>query len=437
MKNLSVVVSAVLLAGAGFLAGREAAFGYAGEPGSGVGLYGSPQADLKVSTHHTHLTRALAYCAGFDALIDHVNPINPLVNPQSAPLAEQIAIYDELTDQGTLTGQDASGNPVTWNNFNKTASWVYTLPTNVQVGCAENTVMAYPVTTSPNPDLLPQESFFDPSQGWFTNRFGPWAAQFHFPAKDEVGDDLLMMRNFAYSADAAAVLSAREVYSFGAAGSNLWSATCPKEFRGNLPTGDVVKPGSVAAFATYLHSLGDSHSHGFCERNWNSQTPPWYYHSPVNEPTFVPGCAFNDHTLEFGCPENSRRAEFIAGTVKGGVAVFDELVKYAAHHGKQPRLSSADKYGGWLQRQLERYAMLYETNLSTDAGKCRVHYAFELMKACKSIAENPENACFADVTPSETQCPLTGRTTGCENGNEFYPMRSACSSAASQSKTAP
>lgn len=436
MKKLCVVTSGVLLAGAVFLAGRGTAFGYAGEAGSGAGPDPGLQQTLRVSTHHTHLTRALAYCAGFDALLEQANPVNPLVNPATAPLAEQIAIYDELTDQGTLT----SGS-ITWNNFNKT-DWSYTLPSAEQLGCKPEATMIYPVLTSPNPELLPQSSFFDPSSGWFTNRFGPWAVQFHFPLADaqatrETSEDLRQMRAFAYGQ--ADVLSARSVYAFGPAGSSLWATECyPPARRENLATGDKVKKGSVAAFGTYLHSVGDSYSHGYCQRRWSSTTPPWVYHAPVDEPSAVEGCGFNDHTWEFGCPDDARRAEFLTGVVDGGLAVFGELLQYPHPEKKQPRLSSADAYNGWLKRQLQRYAILYQINTNAEAGKCRVHFAHELMKMCKTIAENPANACFPDVTLSADQCGDSGKTTGCENGNPtFFPLQSPCEPPAAASTTAP
>lgn len=442
MKSIRLVVSTVLLTGAVFLVNRDVVFGYAGESGSGTGQYPGAQAALRVSTHHTHLTRALAYCAGFDALIDHVNPINPLVNPQTAPLAEQIALYDELTDQGTLTGQDANGTQVTWNNFNTTNTWNYVLPTAGDFAdCAgKGETMIYPVLTSPNPEVFPQSSFFDPASGWFTNRFGPWATQFHFPIPNaqgtfETSEDLQKMRDFAYGT--TTVLSARSVYAFGSSTSTLWSAGCYPQRRENVPTGDVVKPGSVAAFATYLHSVGDSYSHGYCQRRWTSTTPPWVYHSPADEPAFVPGCGFNDHSWEFGCPNDERRAEFIAGTVNGAVAVYDQLLQYPHPEKKQARLPSVDAYGGWLKRQLQRYAMLYQINANSDAGNCRVSYTFELMRMCKTIAENPASACFPDVTVSAAQCADAGKTTGCDNGNSFYPMQPACTPPAAQSATAP
>jgi hypothetical protein len=442
MKNLKVVLSVVLVAGAVVLTGRDAAFGYAGEPGSGTGN-DQTLAQLRVSTHHTHLTRALAYCAGFDALLDVVNPVNPLVNPQTAPIAEQLAIYDELTDQGTLKGKDKNGVAVEWKNWN-TTSWSFTMPPSTEMPqCTGQTLaVVYPIMQPPPNSDLPPESFFNPTNGWFTNRFGPWATQFHFPRTDAT-NDLQVMRDFAYNTtNPTAKLSARSVYAYGGEGTNLWSAGCysPLDRRENISTGDVVKAGSVAAFATYLHSLGDSYSHKVCADQWQATgatTPPWYYHSPLNEPAFVPGCGFNDHVWEFGCPASAQRAAFIGGTVKGGQAVFNELVAYAKSKNLQPRLSSADKYSGWLTRQLERYAMLYQNNTNETAGRCRVYFTYHLMNMCKTIAENPANACFDDVTVTETECPAAGRTQGCENGNDYYPMQGSCESTAAQSKTAP
>jgi hypothetical protein len=155
--------------------------GFAGERGSGDGPDPAFQ-ELKVSTHHTHLTRALAYCAGFPALTDHRNPVNPLILLEDAPWAERIALYDQLTDTGTISAHDADGNPVEplWTNRN-TLDWTYELPTAAAVGCTDTPVdtrtMVYPITQESVPRPIPDETVFDPASGAFTHRFGPWVGR--------------------------------------------------------------------------------------------------------------------------------------------------------------------------------------------------------------------------------------------------------------------
>lgn len=425
-----VVVSCVAVALA--VAGAGEAWGYAGEAGSGDGPEAA-YANLAVSTHHTHLTRALAYCAGFPALTDHRNPINPLVAPADAPWAERLALNDELTDQGTITGTDADGNPTgpLWTNVN-TTDWSYRLPTPADVGCAGDRQIVYPVRPVAGAALgaagqAVPPNVWDPQSGWFTHRFGPWAGQFHFPQDDALADDLAVLRAFATGG--TATLRARSLYGFGAQGANVWSGSCYDQRLETVATGPNMQPGTVEAFAAYLHSLGDFYSHRMCREHWlHRRTPPWYYHTPP--PALQETCAFNDHAFEFGCPETRRRAGFLAGTIDGAVAVYGELVGYALANGFTPRVPSVDAHGGWLRRQIERYAMLFENNLNADAGTCRVSYTYALLQACGAI--DPGTAgCLPDVdVAAGGTCADGGRSRGCENGTAVMPMTPACGAVA-------
>lgn len=402
------------------LLAATAAHGYAGEAGSGDGPNAANQG-AAVSTHHTHLTRALAYCAGFPGLVDHRNPINPLVGQDEAEWAERIALNDELTDQGTIDGQDAAGKAVTWTNIN-TEDWTYQLPSAADVGCDGAPKRVYPITQKVPPGTIPNQPFFDPSSGWFTHRFGPWAGQFHFAQDDALADDLARLRAFAVGE--AATLEARSLYGFGAQDADTWSGSCYDQRLETVQTG-AMAPGSVEAFATYLHSLGDRYSHRMCRLHWqHRQTPPWYYHTPP--PSLQATCAFNDHSFEFGCPDTRRRAGFLEGTVEGGIAVFDELVGYALRQGFTPRVASVDAHGGWLRRQIERYAMGFLDNFNADAGACRVSFTYALMKACGQAAG--QTGCLPDVDVADGgTCDAAGQATGCPEGTEHFPMTPACS----------
>jgi hypothetical protein len=420
--RVHVRVVTVSLAVAYTVAIPGAVFGYAGEAGSGSGPDAAYQG-LAVSTHHTHLTRALAYCAGFPGLVDLRNPINPLVSPGAAEWAERIALNDELTDQGTITGQDANGDPVgpVWTNLN-TTDWSYQLPSPQSVGCGAELTLVYPMTQQLPPGVAPNQALWDPASGWFTHRFGPWAGQFHFAQDDSLADDLAVLRAFALGASRQ--LTARSLYGFGRDGATAWSGACYDQRLETVATG-AMKPGSVEAFATYLHSLGDSYSHRMCRLHWqHRQTPPWYYHTP---PAMLQDtCAFNDHAFEFGCPETARRAGFLEGTVQGGIAVFDELVGYALAQGFTPRVASVDAHGGWLRRQIERYAMAFENNLNADAGTCRVSYAYALMQACGAAAGS-QSTCLPDVDVTAGGTCNAGGRTNCPEGTEHFPITPACS----------
>jgi hypothetical protein len=422
------VVSIVSLTLAG--ASPEGLLAYAGEPGSGDGPLPMYQG-FAVSTHHTHLTRALAYCAGFPGLVDHRNPINPLVSQQAAQWAERIALNDELTDQGTIGAVDANGNPQgpQWSNLTPSDEWSYEIPGAEDVGCSDQLAMVFPILQNPNlQGLAPNQPFWNPQSGFFTHRFGPWSGQFHFPQDDALADDLAQLRAFAFGQSQS--LESRSLYGFGVQGSNTWSGACYDQRMEGVDTGPM-QPGSVEAFATYLHSLGDSYSHRMCRLHWqHRQTPPWYYHTPPA--SLQATCAFNDHAFEFGCPNTRRRAGFLEGTVEGGIAVFDELLGYALAQGFSPRVASIDAYSGWLRRQIERYAMLFGSYINpqtgaanTDSGTCRVSYTWALMKACGAI--QPGQTCLPDVAVSDGgTCNAGGQTTGCSDGTEHFPMTPTC-----------
>jgi hypothetical protein len=171
-----------------------------------------------------------------------------------------------------------------------------------------------------------------------------------------------------------------------------------------VATGDV-RPGSAEAFGTYLHSLADSYSHRRCREHWlHRQTPPWYYHTIA--PTMQEGCGFDDHGLEFGCPASRDRADFVSGTVDGGIAVFNELVGYAMAHGFTPRVATVDAHGAWLRRQLERFAVLFGDNVTEEAGACRVSFAQSLLQA--STHGKAISAGIGGVYP-ETRAPSRQR----------------------------
>jgi hypothetical protein len=292
--------------------------------------------------------------------------------------------------------------------------------------------MVYPILQKLPPAIqkaaggtIPQP-FWDPTSGWFTHRFGPWAGFFHFPQDDALADDLATFRAFATGETDS--LSARSLYGFGADSANTWSGSCYDQRLETVATG-AMTTGSVAAFATYLHSLGDSYSHRMCRGHWaHRQTPPWYYHTPPA--TLQATCAFNDHAFEFGCPDTRRRAGFLEGTIDGALAVFDELVGYSLAHGYTPRVPSLDAHGGWLRRQIERYAMGFRDNFDAAAGNCRVSFAYALLQACGAIepTTGPGGGCLPDVdVTAGGGCAPGGRAEGCPEGTPVLPMTPACS----------
>jgi len=418
---------AVVMVGAGLSLGGGNAFGYAGEQGT-VGANVTP---ATVSTHHLHLTRALAYCAGFDAATTIRNPVDPVISHTDAKEAEIIAIYDELTDQGTIRN-DPETPETKWTNITPTGQWTYQDKTAENLGCTKVPKMVFPVTAKTAPSKLPDESFWDPKVGWFTNRFGPWAAEFHFPTDE----DLSKLKNFAMNG--GVTLDARTVYAFGTESQNMWTADCyPKPFSTLMTSGinGSLTSGSLEALGTYLHSLGDSYSHGVCRNNYWSANPnpkpPWYYHTLASAP---PACVFNSHSLEFGCPATSEQVAFENNVVNGGIDIFNNLYEYATKHGKTPRLKSAGAHQDWLRRQLERYTTLFKTNTFPAAGACRVEFAYRLMQACTTAAQTDINACLADV--EVVNCAQGGKVGADCVPHSSFPITPRCSDTAPKTTTA-
>lgn len=410
MRVRLMLCCAVAVAGAGLSLGGGLAFGYAGEQGT-VGTGISP---ATVSTHHLHLTRALAYCAGFSGDTTIENPVNPLITRGKAGEAEIIGIYDELTDQGTIT----DGTTV-WTNITPGTEWTYKDKTAADFNC-QVTRMVYPLTPETAPPNLPDDSVWNPNVGWFTNRFGPWAVEFHFPNEN----DLVNLK--AFGLNSGVTLSARTVYAFGTSEQNMWSADCySPEYQTAMVPGIIgsLASGTHEALAIYLHSLGDSYSHGMCSSVYPSgHDPEWVYHTQAGSAGHVENCAFNSHSLEFGCPSTSTEADFEKNVVTGGIEIFKVLLQYGGTHGKTARLKSPTAHQQWLRRQLERYTTLFLTNTNSAGGRCRVSFAWELMKACDVAAQTPETACLNDVQPT---CDSSGYVEAC-TPHAGFPMTPAC-----------
>lgn len=385
MKTLRTLT--LLLAGMSMLfSGSAQAFGE--EFGSAI------DTAAKTSTHHLYLTRALAVCAGFSG--------NGKEDPFDAPAdAERIAIADQLTDSehlrhGDVVHSHCSAKP-------------YVMPTPAALGCpsASGTRSLMPVTGEGNiTGLLPIPKW-NPAQGCFTSRFGPYSNDFHFPDAARVA----VLRDWAFAASAQLTGTAR--FSFGAYFDTPWNADCNATRAEIIDTGSVA-PGSLAALGIYLHAIGDFHSHAECLAHWDGRrNPPWPSHTVSTRQT---GCAFIDHARELGCPAESAHDSVLAPAPAAGyvqhaeaaaLTVYDELRRFREK--RQPaddaatlttRLGNTPVHRAWLAHQVHRFV----TGWSWAAGaEERRAFANALARQCAALT--PEQL-PADLPPQpgETDC---------------------------------
>jgi len=248
----------------------------------------------RVSTVHDDLTYALAIAAGFTVTDSHT-----------------LRIWDQLVDAEILPSA-----PVSYTYGN---AGFYT-PPNPLVACIgkDHARQIWPTAK------------FDPAASAATSRFGPYSPFFHFPHLD--GADLDALRDWAWGeADA---LVGYEAYAWG----RLTDFTLMQAVQNNgcIITRTVtismpVPAGSLEAFATYLHTLGDAYSHADCMDALADQTPPapWGTHTvPALGDTSIYACDYNPtdpqnddaHGREFGSVYTDTQR-----TVAAARAVYAEL----------------------------------------------------------------------------------------------------------------
>lgn len=364
---------------------------------------GATIAGQAVSTHHAHLTRALAACAGL--------PRSTAADPWSAPAeAERLALYDAASDVGKVGGVSACTAPT------------YALPSaddaraaTGNARCTTGLPLAYP-SPSPDPALASvlSGSVWEPAGGCFTARAGPYGALFHFPTDAE----LAALKVWATTPGAS--LSGGAGFAFGGRSTavELYQSECYFERTEPIATGSIAA-GSEGAFGLYLHALADAWSHHDCDANWGAKAdPPWHTHTIADEPL---GCSFLMHSWEYGCPVDEERRPFVRHTVDAAEAVYAALLGRAAAAGRAPAIAGLDAHHGWLRRQLERYAI--ELGAQDDPAR-RAAFTEALIGACEAAAGGDDARCLDDVpTPSglvDAPCaalPLTAKCQG-QGANE-------------------
>lgn len=269
-----------LLLGLLLTAGVIAALGFAEEEigfRDPQGVYYPPQADFpdeRVSTFHDDLTLALALAAGFNITDSH-----------------RLRVWNQLVDSEALP---AGADTYTYGNAG------FSEPPNPLLACLGHNHARQVWPTGR----------FDAESSATTSRFGPFSPFFHYPHLG--GADLAALHDWAWGFSAS--LQGYEAYAWGRLTD--FTLTQAVENDGCIITRTVTIPmpvaaGSLEAFATYLHSLGDAYSHNECLTALAAHTPPlpWGTHTvPLLGDPSIPSCDYNPsnplnddaHGREFG-----------------------------------------------------------------------------------------------------------------------------------------
>jgi len=257
---------------------------YAEEPLAFLDLHTGEATDEEISTIHNDLTYALALAAGFNRE-DSIT----------------LQVWDQLVDSEEL----GPGSTISYTNC---SGAFYPAP-DPEVLCrrGERTPVAWPLW----------EQMKDPAR-CVTSRFGPYSPFFHFPRQNE--QELGALHDWGWGLTDR--LLGYEAYAWGA--RSVLEAPCVYTRTVVITTG--IEAGSLAAFATYLHSLADSYSHLACIQAMDRMGAPWPTHSlnGVPECDYNPARPTNDdaHGREFGTAYMTDSLRTDAAVL----AVYGELV---------------------------------------------------------------------------------------------------------------
>jgi hypothetical protein len=254
---------------------------YFRDPANPASTSGEP-----VSTIHTDLTYALALAAGF-----------------TPAQSQEIMTWDQLVDSEQLT----FGGSAKYSNCGGS---IVSAPAAASV-CSGKIVthQIWPMWSS---DEVPGAS-----QSCTTSRFGPYSPFFHFPLQNS--EEIGALHDWGWGTSDH--LSGYAAYAWGKpTEQTVLFASCRVRQPVEIVTG--IPAGSLRAFATYLHSLGDSYSHRECNAyiqtlDTGGNGPLWGTHTlPAggdNPCTYDPNNMNADdvHGVEFGTasPTDSNRTD--------------------------------------------------------------------------------------------------------------------------------
>lgn len=203
----------------------------------------------EISTIHDDLSYAMALAAGF-SISDSIT----------------LQVWNQLVD----SEQIGPGDAVSYTNCVGGAFYPEPDPSDPQVCGGSYSLVAWP-----------RWDDMQDRNRCVTSRFGPYSPFFHFPHQND--QDMGALHDWAWGTTEQLV--AYEAYAWG--GPTVLTAQCRFTRTAVITTG--MQPGSLAAFATYLHSLGDSYSHRECIKAMDLMGMPWATHTLAG----VPACNYN------------------------------------------------------------------------------------------------------------------------------------------------
>jgi len=332
--------------------------------------------EAEVSTIHFDLTYVMALAAGF-----------------SEDDSRTLMIWDQLVDSNVLTTSDTS-----YSNCSGTFPHA---PIEEKV-CRNTGGDLFWPNWGDYGDLSQA-----PGTSCVTSRYGPFEGFFHFPRRLDKHHDGSDPAHYAPEMQAlwkwgwgyAQKLKGYEGYVWGShmsEATGFFGNTCFYTKPVTIDTG--MTPGSLQAFATYLHSLADSYSHQRCQEKTDDLGWSWPTHTvpsppaPENLPRiydcnyaptgWLQNIGDSHHGREFGTqwPDDSGR------TKQAVVAVYKELVERSKLEPKegiyQPLDLDATLTGkGKLHKQTLREALnYYVEQWNFDEPQARRDYADQLAK---------------------------------------------------------
>ncbi len=354
--------------------------------------------DEEVSSIHTDLVYTLALAAGF-----------------TDADAARILIWDQLVDSEQL----GIGAKVTYHNC----------------------LGGFP--DAPNPDdagvcpagkgagavIWPKSANAYNGLACTTSRFGVFSPFFHFPRTDN--GELENIRNWAFGE--TQVLQGYAAYAWGTENAQVIDAACRYQMPVTIETG--IQPGSLEAFATYLHMLADSISHRVCIADLMDMTPTlpgiWGTHT-VLKTRDPKSCFYNpqspsnddEHGQEFGAGTGTDRSD------DAGKAIYDELVNRSyAKEGNYYAIDwSAPLTGmaGSPTLQQVAFNFIHNWGFQKDTGSkgeyaySRHAYADEIAAAIRAQRKKAPRTALNSISPTKSQTAGLGtQVTLTANGKNF------------------
>jgi hypothetical protein len=211
-----------------------------------------------ISTIHDDLSYVLALAAGFSITDSKI-----------------LQVWNQLVDSEQLTG-----TATTYSN----CLGSFPAAPSADAVCG----------SKPHSNVVwPQWDDMANTQTCATSRFGPYSPFFHFPH----GSGPLAARDIGALHDwgwgITDTLTGYEAYAWGRPTEvTVFQASCRYTRTSTIDTG--IAAGSLQAFATYLHSLGDSYSHEECNAAMDALGMEWPTHTTVT----VTACLYHPNNMQ-------------------------------------------------------------------------------------------------------------------------------------------